>query len=302
VNRPVLEQFEAADVCVVGHVTKDLIRIPGKPDREMAGGSAFYVSVALNSLGLKVEVITKVRREDEPLLEGMRARGIRVINGETSATTTFENSYSGEHLATREQWVRDIAERFSPDDLRQVTAKNFHVGALTAAEIPLETLRAIRARAERITFDAQGMLREVVDQKVRLGAWKEMELGLPLADALKVDDVEAAGLVGETDTARAAEKLAALGVREVMITFADRGSLIRTAGKNTRIPALPPRSHVDATGCGDTFAAAYLAARSFALSPPEAGRFAAAAASLKLERYGAFDGSRAEVQERSNIL
>ncbi len=297
-----LEQFEAADVCVVGHVTKDLIRIPGKPDREMAGGSAFYVSVALNSLGLKVEVITKVRREDEPLLEGMRARGIRVINGETSATTTFENSYSGEHLATREQWVRDIAERFSPDDLRQVTAKNFHVGALTAAEIPLETLRAIRARAERITFDAQGMLREVVDQKVRLGAWKEMELGLPLADALKVDDVEAAGLVGETDTARAAEKLAALGVREVMITFADRGSLIRTAGKNTRIPALPPRSHVDATGCGDTFAAAYLAARSFALSPPEAGRFAAAAASLKLERYGAFDGSRAEVQERSNIL
>lgn len=289
-------------MCVVGHVTKDLIRIPGKADREMAGGSAFYVSVALASLGLRVEVITKVAKQDEALLDGLRARGVRVINGETDATTTFENSYSGEHLATREQWVRAIATPFSAEDLAPSTANNFHVGALTAKEIPLATLRAIRARAERITFDAQGMLREVVDQKVRLGAWDERELGLPLADALKVDDTEAAGLVGETNPLAAAEKLSALGVREVLITFADRGSLIRTAGENARIPALPPRAHVDATGCGDTFAAAYLAARSFALAPAAAGRFAAAAASLKLERYGAFEGTRAEVEERSNIL
>jgi sugar/nucleoside kinase (ribokinase family) len=289
------------EVSVVGHVTKDLIRIPGKADREMAGGSAYYVSVALRSLGLEVEVLTKVAERDASLLDGLRARGIRVINGETETTTTFENVYSGEHLAERKQFVRDIAAPFTWEDVARVSARNIHVGPLTANELSLETLRAIRARARTVTFDAQGMLREVIGGAVRLAPWREMELGLPLVDALKVDDVEAAQLVGITSAEGAAEKLASLGVREVLITFADRGSLVRTAGTTERIPAYPPHAHVDATGCGDTYAAAYLAARLFEKAPAEAARFAAAAASLKLERYGAFDGTREEAQSRCNI-
>jgi sugar/nucleoside kinase (ribokinase family) len=286
------------DVCVVGHVTKDLIRIPGKPDQKMAGGSAYYVSIALKSLGLSVEVITKVAKSDDALLDGLRARGIAVINGETNATTTFENAYNGEHLAKREQWVRDIAAPFSPRDLEHASAAEFHLGPLTANELSLETLRFIRARARRITFDGQGVLREVVDEAVRLGAWAELEHGLPLVDALKVDDVEAARMVNEKDPERAAQRLAELGAREVAITFADRGSLVRAGGKAARIPAFPPAAHVDATGCGDTYAAGYLAARYRGASPIDAARFAAAAASLKLERYGALEASSADVEAR----
>lgn len=290
-----------ADVSIIGHVTKDLIRIPNSADREMAGGSAYYVSVALKSLGLEVEVLTKVAKADEALLDGLRARGIRVINGETATTTTFENVYSGSELAERSQWLRAIAAPFTPEDVAQASGKHFHVGPLTRGDLSLETLRAIRARAARVTLDGQGMLRIVRDSKVSLGSWSDAELGLPLIDALKVDDVEAAQLTGGANAMESAARLSALGVREVLITFADRGSLVRTGGETKRVPAYPPRKPVDATGCGDTYAAAYLAGRLYERSPFDAARFAAAAASLKLERYGAFEGTREEVELRCNI-
>jgi sugar/nucleoside kinase (ribokinase family) len=267
----------------------------------MAGGSAFYVSVALKNLGLDVEVITKVAKKDESLLEALSARGIDVKNGDTETTTTFENAYSGEHLAQRQQWVRSIAAPFTPADLDRATAKTFHLGPLTAGEMSIDTLRHIRARARTIVFDAQGMLREVRDEAVRLAPWKDALLGLPLVDALKVDDVEAEQLTGEHLASRSGERLAAFGVREVLITFADRGSLVRVAGDEQRIPALPPRTHVDATGCGDTYAAGYLAARLYGRGVFDAARFAAAAASIKLEGYGPFEGTRSEAEERSNI-
>jgi sugar/nucleoside kinase (ribokinase family) len=103
---------------------------------------------------------------------------------------------------------------------------------------------------------------------------------------LKVDDAEAAALVGERNPMLASERLAALGPTEVLLTFADRGSLIRTASGTARIAAIPPSDLVDATGCGDTYLAGYTAARMRGEEPKKAARIAAAAASLKLEDYG----------------
>jgi sugar/nucleoside kinase (ribokinase family) len=279
------------DVCVVGHITKDLIRIPGKPDKEMAGGSAYYVSVALRSLGLDVAVITKVAARDEALLDGLRARGIHVINRPSAQTTIFENTYTDASLTVRKQRVRGVADPLSSADVQAVTARAFHVGPLTREEISLDVLRTIRDRTSTLAFDAQGMLRIVADEEVRLDGWSELDRALPYIDELKVDDVEAAHLVGEHDVEHAAESLARFGAKEVLVTFADRGSLVRAAGTSTRIPAIPPKQIVDATGCGDTYAAGYLFARLDGETPGEAAVFAAAAASLKLEAYGPFEGS-----------
>ena len=55
---------------------------------------------------------------------------------------------------------------------------------------------------------------------------------------------------------------------------------------------------VDSTGCGDTYLAAYLSRRLAFDAPERAGRFAAAAAALSLEREGAFRASEADVRDR----
>jgi sugar/nucleoside kinase (ribokinase family) len=286
------------EVCVVGHVTKDLIRIPGKPDREMAGGSAFYVSLAMKRFGFAVTVVTKVAATDTHLFETLEAHGVHVINGATPVTTTFENVYTDARLTARRQWVRSIALPFTPRDLQGVRSHAFHIGPLTSSEISIDMLRAIRAEAEWVTFDAQGMLRAVADGAVHLRTWSDVVFGLPLIDILKVDDAEATELVGPGEVEEKAHRLSALGAREVLITRADRGSVVRAGGVFHRIPAYKPRLHVDATGCGDTYAAGYFAARLSGERVEQAARFAAATASLKLERYGAFEGSSEDVRSR----
>jgi sugar/nucleoside kinase (ribokinase family) len=74
------------------------------------------------------------------------------------------------------------------------------------------------------------------------------------------------------------------------------------AGAAIAIAAVPPRRTVDATGCGDTYLAAYLARRLDSDDLRECGEFAAAAAAINLEAFGAFRGSAAEIARRRAAL
>lgn len=291
------------DVCILGHITRDLIRIPGRPDQEQAGGTAFYAAVALASLGLDVVVVTKVAVEDEgSLLEPLRARGITVFNGPTPRTTVFENIYRDAQLGARRQRVASVAAPFRVDDVSGIAARAFHLGPLTRDELAPGVLEAIgrrtRARRALLSLDAQGLLRRVRGGAVELGGPEDAPALTRHTGVLKVDDAEAERITGEREPEAAAAALEAAGAREVLVTFADRGSLLRTGGSTTRIPALAPARVVDATGCGDTFASAYVARRIQGVAPGDAAWFAAATASLKLERYGAFEGTTAAVEAR----
>jgi len=57
----------------------------------------------------------------------------------------------------------------------------------------------------------------------------------------------------------------------------------------------------DATGAGDNYLAGYLLKRTETDNIQEAGEFAAMTATLKLEREGAFNKSRTEVEQRLKI-
>jgi sugar/nucleoside kinase (ribokinase family) len=271
---------------VVGHVTKDLIRIPGRPDRTSSGGCGVYAAVALQRLGLSVTVVTKVAAADAVLLAPLRAAGIELVAHPSATTTVFENRYRGAQLAERTQRVPSIAAPFGAADLDGLAADVVHLGPLTADEMGPPVFRAARGVAPLVSFDAQGVLRRVVAQAVVATPVPDLGRLLRHVDVLKVDDAEAAALVGEAEPGRAADALAALGPREVLVTLAERGSLVRSAEGVARIAPVPPRAAVDATGCGDTYLAGYTAARLRGEAPARAARIAAAAATLKLEDYG----------------
>ncbi|NIR38379.1 MAG: ribokinase, partial [Actinobacteria bacterium] len=59
----------------------------------------------------------------------------------------------------------------------------------------------------------------------------------------------------------AARRIAELGPREVIVTLGGDGSVVLARDVLHRIEAHPPSRLVDATGCGDTFLAAYMAHR-----------------------------------------
>lgn len=73
------------------------------------------------------------------------------------------------------------------------------------------------------------------------------------------------------------------------------GSLIYDGTDFYRIPAYQPRHIVDATGCGDTYTIGYLYQRVLGAGIAEAGRFAAAMSTLKIEKSGPFSGTKEEV-------
>jgi len=273
------------DVCVIGHVTKDIIRI-GDTEREMLGGTAYYTSIAMKSLDLNVAVVTKISKEDESLLDNIESEQIPIFLRESLRTTTFTNIYP-RSLDDRKQLVGDIAAPFTVGDVEGIQSKTFHLGPLTKGDIPLELLLSLSKRS-RISLDAQGFVRSVDEStgRVIISDWEKKEEFLPFVHILKVDEDEARALSGEKELEEMAVKLSRYGPEEVIITRGSKGSLIYCKSKLYWISSFAPRTLVDLTGCGDTYMAGYLYLRARTDDFGKIGEFAARTATLKLENHG----------------
>ena len=82
-----------------------------------------------------------------------------------------------------------------------------------------------------------------------------------------------------------------------MITRGGEPSFVSSQGRSHWIPAYAPNNLLDSTGCGDTYVAGYLFHRQRTRHLDEVGKFAAIAATLKLEQYGPFTGSDQAIRE-----
>ncbi|RLM10947.1 ribokinase [Gibbsiella quercinecans] len=114
---------------------------------------------------------------------------------------------------------------------------------------------------------------------------------LEFVDVITPNETEASLLSGieVTDLASAKEaalRIIGLGARRVIITMGSRGALILDGGQFQHIPAFPALS-VDTTGAGDAFNGALAAAVASGQTLVQAATYAAAFASLAVEREGA---------------
>ena len=283
------------DICVVGHITRDIVRV-GQRTRAIPGGTAYYASVALRRLGLKVAVVTKMAKGDEvPVLRDLRREKIEVLCEGGPISSVFENTYSTEHPDDRTQRIRSVGTPFLPEDVATIMATSFHFGPLSNQDIPLRLLTQRSPTARIVSLDVQGMLRPAHAGSVIEQDWPEKQEGLACVDVLKANEKEAVILSGEKMVDRAAATLASFGPKEVVITMGSRGSLIYAGGDLYRIPCYRPRKIEDPTGCGDTYMAGYLYQRLKGAAPEMAGRFAAAMATLKVEGSGPFRGNETDI-------
>ena len=293
---------------VIGHVTRDRIA-HGSATREQPGGGAYYAGLTLARLGAEVQVITRLAADDRPaLLRELHAAGTHLTVGLSPATTTFENTWLDAALTRRTQIVTAVAAPFTAADLPTADAALLHLAPLTASDMDTHFIECAAARGV-VALDAQGMVRQVGPAS-RHGAvivrpWEDAATALRWVSFLKVDVEEAAVLTGLADPPRAARQLAhRLGrpPREAIVSLAERGAVIASPRRTHHIAALPAAQRMDATGCGDTFFAAYLLRRRRGDDIPAAGRFAAACATLTLERFGAFAATEPDVTDRLATL
>lgn len=281
------------DLCCIGHITLDKIVTP-KNTVHMAGGTAFYFSHAIKHFNdIDYTLITALAESEMKEVERLCSEGIDVSVMPSKHSVYFENIY-GENQDNRKQRVLAKADPFSIDYLKDAEAKIYHLGSLLADDFSLDVVKYMAGKG-LVSADSQGYLREVRDENVYAIDWEEKEEALKYIHFLKANEHEMEVLTGFDDVKSAARRLHEWGVKEVLITLGSLGSVVYDGQTFYRIPAYKPREVIDATGCGDTYMTGYLYQRATGAGIEEAGRFAAAMSTLKIEASGPFSGTKEDV-------
>jgi sugar/nucleoside kinase (ribokinase family) len=280
------------DIIMFGHFAKDRNVIDGQGKIE-SGGGVYFGSIALRHLGLRVAVVTRLHPDDFPRLDEMKQEGVDVFAKPAPQTSGIENTYNSANMDRRTCKPLGFAGPIQIADVPDKTARIYAITPIIAGEMDLAFLKALSQRGP-VALDVQGFVRVREGNALVFKPWKEMVEGLAHVTYLKVDRAEAEFLTGETDPARAARVLSALGPREIALT--------QTAGLTVfaegQIHSAPFTLTVLAgrTGRGDTCFSSYLGRRLSTL-PEESCRFAAAVTTLKQEKPGPWRGTLADVEK-----
>jgi sugar/nucleoside kinase (ribokinase family) len=280
------------DIAFVGHYTKDIIAYPHLT-RTVDGGAFNYGANVAVRMGLRVAVVTRLAREDWHVVAGLERLGVTVFARPTPASTLLRLTYPTDNLDERTIELLSSAGAFTVEEVADLQAKVFAIGASVRGEVPAEVVEALAAKGGILALDVQGFIRVVRDGTLTHDDWPGKESILRHVTVLKTDAVEARLLTGEDDQRAAAKRLAAYGPREVLLTHGG-GVLVYHDGAFDEAPFVPEEVR-GRSGRGDTCTSAYLSRRSTA-PPADAVRWAAAVTSLKLEAEGPFSRPMAEVE------
>jgi len=183
------------------------------------------------------------------------------------------------------------ASRLRPADVpreRVAAAKVLHLSGISlaisadACDTGYAAIHAAREAGVRVSFDTN----------LRLKLWPVDRARAVMADVIRLTDIclpsydDVLALTGIADPDALVDHCLALGARTVALKLGEQGAIVADANQRHRIPAFACKP-VDATGAGDTFGGAFVARLVAGDALRDAGRYAAAAAALSTEGYGA---------------
>jgi sugar/nucleoside kinase (ribokinase family) len=280
------------DVIYVGNYTKDTIISP-TGTRYVDGGAVNYASHAAAKLGFKVAVVTRLSKEDERVIKEIESCGIDCFPTYTPSSTLMQLEYPTTDPDHRILTVRGDAGTITAADIEPLQTKAAVIGPSFRGEVGLDVIERFKEKNICIAADMQGYVRVLHGIELKFEKWNEMPVYLRHVDIVKSDMVEAEALTGEKNILNAARAFAAMGPREIVLTHKE-GVLVYADGKAYEL-GFYPTSLEGRSGRGDTCIGTYTAMR-LIKSPLEAGIWAAAVTSLKVERVGPFNREISEVE------
>lgn len=280
------------DLVCIGNYTKDTIISPAGT-MYVDGGAVNYAAHAAVRLGVKTGVVTRLAQEDERVLHKLTGSGVACYSTFTPSSTLMKLEYPTTDPDIRTLTVEATAGTITQAELEGVDARAAVIGTSLRGEIEGELIPALRAKGMLVAADMQGYVRVLRERTLKYEPWPEMEAVLAHIHILKSDAVEAEFLTGEKDIYKAAQSFARMGPNEIVLTHKD-GLLIYNDGICFDRPFYS-QSLVGRSGRGDTCLGSYVAMR-LSRPPAEAGMWAAAVTSLKMEKLGTFDRLLADVE------
>lgn len=164
---------------------------------------------------------------------------------------------------------------------------------LMQLEIPLATVEYVASMAYKAGVKV--VLNPAPAQDLSVKLLKSLYLLTP--NETEAEMLSGIKVIDEVSASKAAEKIKALGVKNVIITMGASGAFVSTDSEELMIPA-PKVQAVDTTAAGDTFNGALVVALAEQSSFIEAVKFANQAASISVTMLGA----QASVPYRKDIL
>jgi sugar/nucleoside kinase (ribokinase family) len=239
-----------------------------------------------------VAVVTRLAKEDAYVSDKLQQAGIDCYVTYTPQSTCMRLEYPTTDPDIRNLSVPCTAGSLTASEIDPLITKAAVIGTSLRGEVGLDVIRALKAKNALLAADVQGFVRVLQGQALVYQPWQEMQVTLAELDILKSDAVEAEFLTGERDIYKAAHIYAQMGPKEIVLTHKD-GVLIYADGISHEFGFYPKRLN-GRSGRGDTCIGTYVAMR-LIKSPAEAGIWAAAVTSLKIETLGVFSRTIEEV-------
>ena len=295
------------DVVSVGHFAIDSIFLPDKKAPFIVmGGPAAYVSLVARHLGATVSVVSKVGGDfPSAYLWWLQQEGVNlsgVVKIEKAQTTRFELKYT-DNLSHRKLQLKNKAPPITVEDLpKSLKAKTVHIAPI-AGEITYEVAETLRSRAQWLSLDPQGLVRNFDKEgNVTCDSPAEKRV-LELVDIYKSSLNEIKAITGMSNLNSAIKAVHDCGAEIVIVTLGRRGAVLSVEETVYRIPAYKLKKVVDPTGAGDVFIGGFLAEHVHGENLLWCACVGSAAASLVVEAAGPTSiGNKIEIYERAHSL
>jgi sugar/nucleoside kinase (ribokinase family) len=284
--------MKSYDVLYIGNYTKDTIISPAGT-KIVDGGAVNYAAHAAARLGMDVAVVTRLAKEDRHVVERFTQSGIDCYATYTPQSTLLKLEYPTADPDIRTLSVTSVVGSITASEVEKLDARAAVIGSSLRGEVGMDVILTSKDKKMLVAADMQGFVRVLRGVELKYESWDEMASTLALIDVVKSDAVEAEFLTGEKDIYQAAKFYANMGPQEIVLTHKD-GLLIYADGKYHEMEFYPTRLD-GRSGRGDTCFGTYIAMR-LSKSPYEAGVWAAAVTSLKMENLGPFNRSIGEVE------
>ncbi|MFE1250788.1 sugar kinase [Streptomyces sp. NPDC058735] len=293
-------------VAVIGECMLEYLA--DEPDRVLTAAgdtynTAVYLARTTDPSQVVISYVTALGDDDGSgaILHSLRAEGIQdalvvrlpdrncgTYHVHTDATGersfTYDRSQSAATEIFGDLFPTAIDEQLGSFDVIYLSGITLHIMSATARSRLVACLTRARAHGATIVFDSN----------YRASAWPSPGVARDtFAQVLDITDIalpsfaDEAALHGDQDPTSCARRLAAAGVREIVVKDGSRPACLTRDGTSEVIAADRPSAVVDTTAAGDSFNAAFLAARLAGLAPAQAVRAGHRLAALVVRHRGA---------------
>lgn len=286
-------------VCILGSFNVDIVakveRFPKGGESLLAlgstlgpGGKGANQATAVSRAGARVHFVSKVGKDQFSQfaydhLTSSEIHSFNLYQSDTEPTgnaiiyVSQENGenmiaiYSGANKTISEDEVAAIAPELEDSDVLLVQLENNFAATLSA-------MKLAKALGVKVILNPAPFSSHALEC-------------LEYVDVITPNETEASQLSGIdvkdlASAKEAAQRIVSQGARRVIITMGSRGALLFDGNQFQHIPAFPALS-VDTTGAGDAFNGALASSIANGQSLVQAATYAAAFASLAVEREGA---------------